>query len=41
MILHYLHIPPSEDVEEFFRQARMAAWMERRLNPKPKEKGPG
>ncbi len=34
MIMHYLHIPPSDDVEVFFKQAGMAVWMEKRLNPK-------
>lgn len=37
MIMHYLHIPPAEDVEVFFRQARQAAFMERRIHPKEKE----
>lgn len=33
MIMHYLHIPPSDDVEVFFKQVQMAVWVEKRLNP--------
>lgn len=33
MVMHYLHVPPSDDVEAFYRQVSMAVWIERRLNP--------
>jgi hypothetical protein len=39
LVMHYLHIRPSDDIEEFLEQANMALWIEKRLNPKPKDKG--
>jgi hypothetical protein len=39
LVMHYLHITPSDDVSEFLEQANMALWIEKRLNPKPTKKG--
>ena len=31
LILHWLHLQPSEDLEEWARQVGLAVWMERRF----------